>query len=67
MSNKISPFVENISEATVACLITMVQGNVLTIGVSHLIIDTNNDKDGAGRSTLRIPFILTCGKFGLTG
>lgn len=38
MNNKVSPFVENISEATVACLITMVQGNVLTIGVSHLII-----------------------------
>jgi hypothetical protein len=38
MNKKAIPFVENISEATVACLITMVQGNVLTIGASHLII-----------------------------
>jgi hypothetical protein len=38
MNKKASPFVENISEATMACLVTMVQGNVFTIGVSHLII-----------------------------
>lgn len=38
MNKKVSPFIENISEATVACLITMVQGNVLALGASHLII-----------------------------
>lgn len=29
---------ENVSESTVACLITMVQGNVLALGLSHWII-----------------------------
>ena len=38
MNKKASLLIENISEATVACLITMVQGNVLSIGVGHLII-----------------------------
>lgn len=32
------PFVENIAEATTACLITMVQGNVLALGLSHWLI-----------------------------
>lgn len=38
MNNNVRPFVENISEATAACLITMVQGNVLAIGLSHWLI-----------------------------
>lgn len=36
--NRVLPFVENISEATVACLITMVQGNILALGLSHWLI-----------------------------
>jgi hypothetical protein len=40
MNKKAQPFVENISEATVACLVTMVQGNVLALGLSHWIIAT---------------------------
>ena len=35
---RLEPFVENMSEATVACLITMVQGNVLALGLSHWLI-----------------------------
>ncbi|MBT8115333.1 MAG: hypothetical protein KJP04_08125 [Arenicella sp.] len=38
MKKKITPFVENIGEATVACLLTMVQGNILALGLSHWII-----------------------------
>jgi hypothetical protein len=38
MQKKASLLVENVSEATVACLITMVQGNVLAIGLGHLVI-----------------------------
>ena len=40
MNKKAQPFVENISEATVACLVTMVQGNVLVLGLSHWLIAT---------------------------
>lgn len=37
---KAGPLFENIGEATAACLITMVQGNLLILGVSHWIIAT---------------------------
>jgi hypothetical protein len=36
--NKLTPYLENISEATAACLLTMVQGNLLVLGISHWII-----------------------------
>lgn len=37
-SKRVTPFVENISESTAACLVTMVQGNVFAIGLGHLAI-----------------------------
>jgi hypothetical protein len=38
MKTKIAPVVENVAEATTACLITMVQGNILAFTISHWII-----------------------------
>lgn len=38
MKGKVAPFLENISEATTACLFTMVQGNILAITVQHWLI-----------------------------
>lgn len=38
MKKKIVPFVENIGEATTACLVTMVQGNVLALTLTHWAI-----------------------------
>jgi len=38
MNSKLEPFIENISEATTACLIAMVQGNLLAISLSHWLI-----------------------------
>lgn len=38
VNRKATPFVENIAESTAACLITMVQGNVLALGLSHWLI-----------------------------
>ena len=37
-SSKITPFVEYVAESTTACLVTMVQGNLLALTVSHLVI-----------------------------
>lgn len=37
-AQKIKPYVENISEATAACLFTMVQGNILLLGLSHWLV-----------------------------
>ena len=38
MKNKVIPFVENIAESGAACLVTMVQGNILALGLSHWLI-----------------------------
>ncbi|MDH3531282.1 MAG: hypothetical protein OEO82_00050 [Gammaproteobacteria bacterium] len=38
MPRKITPFIENIAESGAACLVTMVQGNILALGLSHWLI-----------------------------
>jgi hypothetical protein len=38
MKKKVTPLIEYFSEATTACLVTMVQGNLLSLTVGHLII-----------------------------
>ncbi len=38
MKKKLAPLVENIGEATTACIITMTQGNFLALGLTHWII-----------------------------
>ena len=38
MKRKIVPIIEYISEAAAACLVTMVQGNMLAITLGHLLI-----------------------------
>jgi len=38
MSHRIEPLFENISESALACLLTMVQGNLLALSASHWLI-----------------------------
>ena len=38
MKKKIAPIVEYVAESASACLVTMVQGNLLAIGLSHMLI-----------------------------
>lgn len=38
LKRKVAPVLENIGESTAACLITMVQGNLLILGLSHWLI-----------------------------
>jgi hypothetical protein len=38
MNKRFGPLVEYIAESTTACLVTMVQGNLLALTVSHLLI-----------------------------
>ena len=38
MSRKIIPFVEYFTEAATACLVTMVQGNMLVVTAAHLLV-----------------------------
>ena len=37
---KIAPYLENIAESGTACLVTMVQGNILLLGAAHWITAT---------------------------
>jgi hypothetical protein len=38
MNKKIAPFVEYVSESSMACLVTMVQGNLLALTLGHLLV-----------------------------
>jgi len=38
MKERIAPFLENIAESTTACLVTMVQGNLLALTLGHWLI-----------------------------
>lgn len=38
MNKKFAPLLEYFAESTTACLVTMVQGNVLALTVTHLLI-----------------------------
>lgn len=38
MNDKIKPLLENVSESAAACLVTMAQGNLFAIGLSHWLI-----------------------------
>jgi hypothetical protein len=38
MNKKITPFVEYVSESSMACLVTMVQGNLLALTLGHLLV-----------------------------
>lgn len=38
MKRRLVPFLENITESGLACLLTMVQGNVLALGLGHWLI-----------------------------
>ncbi|MEM6511736.1 MAG: hypothetical protein AAF660_01880 [Pseudomonadota bacterium] len=40
MTKKLTPLLENIAESGAACLLTMVQGNLLLIGLTHWITAT---------------------------
>ncbi|MEM7414737.1 MAG: hypothetical protein AAF389_04510 [Gemmatimonadota bacterium] len=38
ITKRVGPLVENVTESGAACLLTMVQGNVLALGLGHWII-----------------------------
>ena len=38
MKRKLAPLIEYFAESATACLVTMVQGNLLALGLSHLLI-----------------------------
>ena len=55
MKKKLAPYIEYFAESTTACLVTMVQGNVLALGLSHLLIASQT---GIVASAIAYPAIL---------
>ena len=56
---KIKPYVENISEATAACLFTMVQGNIFLLGLSHWLVASQTGIVAGVLATLVLWFAKT--------
>ena len=54
MNKKAAPFIEYFSESTVACLVTMAQGNLLAMTVSHLVIASQTGVIAAAIATVGI-------------
>jgi len=38
MKRRLAPFLENVTESGLACLFTMVQGNLLALGLGHWLV-----------------------------
>ncbi len=38
MKKNLAPYIEYFAESTTACLVTMVQGNILAVGLTHILI-----------------------------
>ena len=53
---KAGPFVEYVSESTTACLVTMVQGNLLSLTVGHLVIASQTGVIAAAIASLTLMF-----------
>ena len=54
MIKKAAPLIEYFSESTVACLVTMLQGNLLAMTVSHLLIASQTGVIAAAIATVGI-------------
>jgi hypothetical protein len=55
MKRRIAPFVENMAESTTACLMTMVQGNLFALTLSHWLIAS---RTGLAAGTLTCAALL---------
>jgi hypothetical protein len=53
---KVGPLVEYVSESTTACLVTMVQGNLLSLTVGHLVIASQTGVIAAAITSLTLMF-----------
>jgi hypothetical protein len=67
MKKKITPYIENIAESGAACLITMVQGNILLLGVSHWIIATQTGLIAGTASAAAIMLAKTENRLAIAG
>mgnify|MGYP001812217654 FL=1 len=67
LKNKLTPFVENAAESGAACLMAMVQGNVLALGLSHWIIASQTGLVAGTAATAAIVMAKTNNRWILAG
>ena len=65
--NKVTPFIENIAESGAACLITMVQGNLLLLGLSHWITASQTGLVAGTAAATAITLAKTQNRLALAG
>ena len=54
MIRRIAPFIENFAESGLACLFTMVQGNIFAVGLGHWIVASQTGLFAGGIAALAI-------------
>lgn len=67
MNRKVTTLVENIAESGSACLITMVQGNVLAIGVGHWVIASQTGLVAGAASVAALSVAKTENRWAIAG
>ena len=56
VKKKVGPLIEYVSESSTACLVTMVQGNLLSLTVGHLVIASQTGVVAAAIAYLALMF-----------
>jgi len=59
MKKKIAPLIEYVAESTTACLVTMVQGNLLALTMGHLLIASQTGVIAGAIATVGIFVVRT--------
>ena len=67
MNRKVSTLAENIAEAGSACLLTMVQGNLLAVGVSHWLIASQTGLVAGAASAAALALIKNDNRWAAAG
>lgn len=67
MKKKLAALAENVAEAGTSCLFTMVQGNVLALGVSHWIIASQTGVFAGAASVAALSVAQTTNRWIIAG
>lgn len=67
MKRRLLPFVENFAEAGAACLITMVQGNILALGLAHWIIASRTGALAGLAATIALALLRNANRWVVAG
>jgi len=67
MKKPVSTLAENIAESGAACLITMAQGNILAVGVSHWVIASQTGLVAGAASVAALTVAKTDNRWAVAG